>query len=62
MRRIRWSQSKDERREAVGLRVVGRETPSPPAAVGLTPSEVHAQERSATLTPAQSRRGGVLPG
>jgi hypothetical protein len=29
---------------------------------GLTPSELHAQHRSATLTAAQSRRRGVQPG
>ena len=62
MRRMRWGQAKDERREPVRLRVVAREASPPPADAGLTPSEVHAQERSATLTPAQSRRRGVLPG
>jgi hypothetical protein len=36
--------------------------PDPPDESGLTPSEVHALRRSATLTAAQSRRRGVLPG
>jgi hypothetical protein len=36
--------------------------PKPAAEYGLTPSEVHALRRSATLTAAQSHRRGVLPG
>lgn len=65
MHRTRWGRSKDEQRDPVGIRVVapaGERAPVSPADAALTPAEVHAAQRSATLTAAQSRRRGVLPG
>ncbi|HTN24746.1 MAG TPA: hypothetical protein VL120_12215 [Solirubrobacteraceae bacterium] len=67
MHRTRWGRSKDERNEAgVAPRGAaagaGPPSSSPAAEQRLTPAEIHAQQRSATLTAAQSRRRGVLPG
>jgi hypothetical protein len=55
------SKLEDERHDAPAPPRVAQ-APDPPGESGLTPSEVHALRRSATLTPAQSRRRGVLPG
>jgi hypothetical protein len=63
MHRTRWGSSKPEQHEVVRIAAPGAGPVSlPGGSHGLTPSEVHAAQRSATLTAAQSRRRGVLPG
>lgn len=61
MERTSTIKSRDDRDGRTAQRS-GAPAPQSPAERGLTPSELHALHRSATLTAAQSQRRGVMPG
>jgi hypothetical protein len=62
MDRTSTIKSRDDLDARTAQRTRAAVAPQPGGERDLTPSELHAAHRSATLTAAQSRRRGVMPG